>query len=88
MVKKVTKTFVSSQSVSITKYGTPNSVIKKIIDGYVVTERYYNDKDEAYLDIDYTCHKNTDTHPYVPHIHRWIPDENGNLKRQQWEKFQ
>ena len=88
LVGKVTKTFVSQKGVSISKYGNPNSVVKKIIDGYVVTERYYNSRGEAYLDIDYTCHKNPDAHPYVPHIHRWIINENGVLERQQWEKFQ
>ena len=88
LVKKVTNTNISSQGVSIpTKY-IPNSVSKKIINGYVVTERYYNEKGEAYLDIDYTCHGNPKRHPFVPHIHKWTKDENGELKRGSWEKFQ
>jgi hypothetical protein len=64
-----------------------NSVIKKIVGGYVVSERYYN-KGEAYLDIHYTCHGNPKTHPVVPHIHRWSKDENGVLKPGKWEDFQ
>ena len=88
LVGKVVETLVSGQGASIPKAGRPNSVVKKIIDGYVVTERYYNNKGEAYLDIDYTCHKNPSAHPYVPHIHRWKSDEHGELQRQQWEKFQ
>ena len=66
----------------------PKSVIKKIVNGYVVSERYYNSKGEAYLDIDYTCHGRPNTHPEVPHIHRWTKDENGRLRRNTWESFQ
>lgn len=88
LVEKVTKTFVSSAGVSIPKQGVPNSVSKKIVGGYVVTERYYNSKGTAYLDIDYTCHGNPKAHPEVPHIHRWKTDKDGKLKRGQWEKFQ
>jgi len=88
LVGKVNQTFISDQGASIPKRGTPNSVSKKIIGGYVVTERYYNNKGEAYLDIDYTCHGKPEVHPYVPHIHHWVKDEQGELHRQQWEKFQ
>ena len=65
-----------------------NSVIKKIVDGYVVSERYYNNEGKAYLDIDYTCHGNPKTHPNVPHIHRWVKDESGILRRGKQEDFQ
>lgn len=88
LVKKVTTTVLSDKGVSIPKVFKANCVSKKIINGYVVTERYYNNKGEAYLDIDYTCHGNPKKHPYVPHIHRWYKDENGNLKRDEWEAFQ
>ena len=88
LVRKVTNTIISTQGVSIPIKHIPNSVSKKIINGYVVTERYYNEKGEAYLDIDYTCHGDSKNHPYVPHIHRWTKDENGELKRGPWEKFQ
>lgn len=81
-------TFISGSGVQIPSNGRPNSVSKKIIGGYVVSERYYNNKGEAYLDIDYTCHGNPKAHPYVPHIHRWTKDESGILKRGKWEVFQ
>ena len=68
--------------------GKPNSASKKVINGYVATERYYNSKGEAYLDIDYTCHGNPKRHPYVPHIHRWHKNEAGILERGEWEAFQ
>ncbi len=87
LVQQVEKTFVSKQGESIRMFGTPNSVVKKIIDDYIVTERYYNDNGEAYLDIDYTFHGNLKKHPFVPHIHRWRKDANGKLERGKWEVF-
>ena len=74
--------------ISIPSTFTPNSVIKKMFNGYIESERYYNDKGEAYLDIDYTCHGKPNTHPVVPHIHSWKKDEFGNLQRSKWENFQ
>lgn len=88
LVEKVNKTFICFEGTSIGSIGVPNSVAKKIVNGYIVTERYYNSYGEAYLDIDYTCHGNLHTHPYVPHIHRWVYNEHGLLVRQKWEKFQ
>lgn len=64
----------------------PNSVIKKVIDGFVVSERYFNQEGKAYLDIDYTCHGNPYTHPVVPHIHRWWYI-NGKFIRGEMEDF-
>lgn len=88
LVGKVTKYYSYDDHRSISSTGVPNSVIKRISNGYVVSERYYNENGEAYLDIDYTCHGNPITHPEVPHIHRWTKDENGNLKRNiKWESF-
>ena len=87
LVGKVLKTSISGKGVSISKNGAPNSVIKKAINGFVVTERYYNNKGEAYLDIDYTCHKNPKAYPCVPHIHWWYHDDNGKLVRSDWEAF-
>lgn len=87
LVKTVTNYSRSGENVNIPSKHRKNSVIKKIIGNYVVSERYYNDKGEAYLDIDYTCHGRPNVHPEVPHIHRWIKDENGNLHRSKWEKF-
>lgn len=88
LVGNVNQTYIANKGVSIPKTGTPNSVSKKVIAGYVVTERYYNSNGEAYLDIDYTCHGSPDSHPYVPHIHRWTRNEQGELYRNGWEKFQ
>ncbi len=89
LVKKVIHIYAWRDHSSIPSTGSPNTVIKKIVNGYVVSERYYNDKGEAYLDIDYTCHGNPKAHPEVPHIHRWYKDENGLLIRsKKWESFQ
>ncbi len=88
LVGYVSETSICGESVSIPANGKPNSVVKKVIHRYVVTERYYNEKGEAYLDIDYTCHGNPKAHPKVPHIHRWFYDNNGNLVRGVWEDFQ
>ena len=89
LVKDVNEYFAHRNHDSIPSCGKPNSVVKKIVNGYVVSERYYNDIGEAYLDIDYTCHGNPKTHPEVPHIHRWYKDENGCLKRnEKWESFE
>ncbi len=88
LVGTVTDYFHYCQGQSVPSKFKPNSVIKKIVGGYVVSERYYNNKGEAYLDIHYTCHGNPKTHPVVPHIHRWAKDENGVLKPGKWEDFQ
>ena len=88
LVRKVTHFYISDQGVSISKTGTPNSVTKRIVNQFVVEERFYNSKGEAYLDIDYTCHGNPKRHPYVPHIHRWHKNEAGILERGDWEVFQ
>lgn len=61
---------------------TPNSVAQKKDGDKVLTERYYNEKGEPYLDIDYTDHGNPKTHPIVPHEHP-INYENGKLNRKE-----
>lgn len=88
LVGKVKRTFAWAYSHSIPVHGFPSSVIKKIAGGYVVTERYYNDKGEVYFDLDYTCHGGPKNHPYVPHIHRWEKTEDGDYRRKKWEVFQ
>lgn len=88
LVKTVNEYYHYNQGKSVPTNFKANSVIKKIVDGYVVLERYYNSKGEVYLDIHYTCHGNLKTHPVVPHIHRWLKDENGVLKPKKWEDFQ
>lgn len=88
LVKTVKRIRWTNKHDSLLTTSTANTVIKKLSkDGYVLTERYYNSKGQAYLDIDYTNHKNPKAHPYVPHIHRWLLDKNGIVHRQQWEKF-
>jgi hypothetical protein len=61
---------------------TPNSVVQKRDGDKVIAERYYNEKGEPYLDIDYTDHGNPKRHPIVPHKHS-IKYENGTLKREE-----
>lgn len=87
LVKEVNDWWAYSGTKSVPTIFKSNAVIKKIVNGFVVSERYYNNKGEAYLDIDYTCHGNPYTHPVVPHIHIWTKDESGKLHRGQWEDF-
>lgn len=61
--------------------GIPNSVTVIKDNNGTLQERYYNEKGDAYLDIDYSNHGNPKMHPEVPHIHHWIKDEKGNLIR-------
>ncbi len=86
-VKRVATCSSSQEGRSVPSHSRANSVIKKIVDGFVVTERFYDENGEAYIDIDYTCHGNPEKHPEVPHIHKWSKDENGNLCRGTWESF-
>ena len=88
LVNKVSKIISVGINTSIPMSNGANTVVKKVSNGYVLTERYYNEKGEAYIDIDYTCHGNPVTHPVVPHIHRWIKDKNGITRRGKWEDFQ
>ena len=60
----------------------PNSVAQKKDGDKLLTERYYNEKGEPYLDIDYTDHGNPKTHPIVPHKHS-INYENGAIHREE-----
>ena len=59
----------------------PNSVSRNYREGKLATERYFNQKGEPYLDIDYTDHGNKKMHPYVPHEHIIIYKD-GKLQRQ------
>ncbi|MCQ2551105.1 MAG: hypothetical protein MJ146_02785 [Clostridia bacterium] len=61
--------------------GKPNSVDQNYKDGELTTERYFDEKGEPYLDIDYTDHGNSKTHPNVPHEHDVKLDEDGNIDR-------
>ena len=86
LVKKVKLVFSRSKTDYIPLKSNPNSVIKIVSNGYVESERYYNEYGEAYLDIDYTDHGNPKTHPYVPHIHQWTK-KFGLLKRGKIKEF-
>ena len=61
---------------------TPNSVVQKRNGDKIIVERYYNEKGEPYLDIDYTDHGNPKRHPIVPHKHA-IKYENGEFDREE-----
>ena len=66
----------------------PNTVLKKVINERVTTERYYGKDGLVYLDIDYTPHGNLRNHPLVPHIHRWYKDNiSGEMIRKKQEEF-
>ncbi len=80
-VKKVIGIYSCTTGESVPSRNHANSVIKKVVNGYVVSERFFNEDGDAYLDIDYTCHGNPANHPKVPHIHRWYKDSKGILVR-------
>lgn len=80
IVKQVDVKTKVEDSHSLPMTGTANSVTQKEKDGKVVTERYYDENGNAYLDIDYTDHGNPKTHPDVPHQHE-ITFEDGKPKR-------
>ena len=65
----------------------PNSVAILKENEKTIQERYYNNKGEPYLDIDYTNHGNKNTHNIVPHQHKWSKNKDGKLIREKWEKI-
>lgn len=67
--------------------GEKNSILIIIKDGKLIRIRNYNQSGEAELDIDYSNHGNGVARPEIPHIHRWIKDEKGNLNRNKQEKY-
>ena len=79
-VKKV-NIVTNSLSHSVPKTYKPNSVFRKTGKNGLVSERYYNNKGEPYLDIDYTDHGNAEQHPIVPHQHG-IKFINNSLNRE------
>lgn len=81
-VGKVTSITTTSNVHSIPAQGSPNSVSKNFKNGKLDSERYYGSDGKAYLDIDYSDHGNSKTHPNVPHEHAIYFDENGRLHRQ------
>ncbi len=83
-VKQV-DTINSTSGQSLPMTGVPNSVTKKTKDGTVVSERYYDENGNAYLDIDYTNHGNPKAHPTVPHQHH-IVTKDGKPRRGKGEE--
>ncbi len=84
-VKTVTAVIESNYHDSLPAQCKPNSVIKKIVAGCVVTERYYDERGEACLGIDYSNHGNRAAHPKVPHFHSLKVSSYGQLIRNHWE---
>ncbi len=61
----------------------PNSTIKQIDDnGRIVRIRHYDDKGNAYKDVDYTDHGTPEIHK-VPHTHEIIIKD-GNIHKRKW----
>lgn len=60
---------INGKNAKVPDRSNPNSVTKKFINNKLATERYYDEKGNPYLDIDYTDHGNPKTHPHVPHEH-------------------
>ena len=59
----------------------PNSVTRNYRDGKLDSERYYGDDGKPYLDIDYTDHGNSKMHPVVPHEHKIVLSDAGEIIR-------
>ncbi len=87
LVGRVEEHFICGEGKRLPKTNNPNSVAIKLVNMYVVSERYYNEKGEPYLDIDYTCHGNPINHPIVPHIHRWVKGADNKITRKKAEAF-
>ena len=87
LVKRVDNVSREEAGKNIPTHFVPNTVIKRVLNDRVLSERYYNENGDVYLDIDYTNHKNPKTHPVVPHIHRWEKRLDGKFIHGHWEKF-
>lgn len=87
IVKHQTVIEIDNKHKKVPDTGIPNSVtiIKK--NGITETERYYDDNGNPELDIDYTNHGNSKTHPVVPHEHPWIRNPDGTYKRDSWRNI-
>jgi hypothetical protein len=66
---------------NLAQHGIPNSVTQNYKNGHLYTERYYDAAGNAYLDIDYSNHGNSRTHPNVPHEHDIWFDDDGQFHR-------
>lgn len=86
-VDKINKIDTTDNKDKLGIKGEPNSVTKNYKHGRMIQERYYDEKGDVYLDIDYTDHNNPKYHPIVPHQHNWYRNEEGKLKRRKYEKI-
>lgn len=84
-VKKVDKVNKMSEH-KVPVNGEANSVTQKIKNEQIESERYYDEKGNVYLDIDYTNHGNSKTHPVVPHEHEFELKD-GKLIRTKWKEI-
>lgn len=87
LVKKVNYIYSGVWSHKVPTVFKPNSVFKKIVNGFIEEERYFDENGETYLEIHYTNHGNPKSHPIVPHIHR-SRMINGVFDHVDWEEFQ
>lgn len=86
LVKKVQGIYSAPWGHKIPTIFKPNSVMKKIVNGYIEQERYFDENGETYLEIHYTNHGNPKAHPRVPHIHQ-SKIVNGTYQHAPWEEF-
>ena len=87
-VKTVSSYTSSNNAHKVPMTSSPDSVHINYKDGDTYSERYFDDKGNAYLDIDYSDHGNPKMHPVVPHEHT-IKIVDGNFTRnKQWRDIQ
>lgn len=60
---------------------TPDTVFDRMVDGEIVTRRYYGRTGKPRLDIDLTDHGNPTRHTMIPHHHGWEELTDGSVKR-------
>ena len=80
-VRQVDSIVATHDAHSVPPHGMPNSALKNYQGGILTSERYYDARGDAYLDIDYTNHGNAKTHPIVPHEHDISFKSNGDMCR-------
>lgn len=86
-VDKINKIDTTDNKNKLGIKGEPNSVAKNYKHGRMIQERYYNEKGDVYLDIDYTDHGNPKFYPIIPHQHNWYRNKLGEITRTQWRKI-
>lgn len=86
-VNKINKIDTTDNKNKLGIKGEQNSVTKNYKHDRMIQERYYNEKGDVYLDIDYTDHNNPKYHPIVPHQHNWYRNKLGEITRTQWRKI-